>query len=104
MQFWVDVNGHGHYHWWLSAGGRGLADSGRSFLDRAGAIRAARQFRRSGATATYHVWEMQEHWYWDATAANGRKVATGGRPYASEHEAKRAADSVRRNAQLAGCP
>lgn len=48
----------------------------------------------------FHFVERKRGWYWHLVAANGKKVATGGEPFARQDTAKRSVQRMLRVTHL----
>lgn len=104
MRFEVYSDTGGSYRWRLWSGSNKVAASRESFASKYNAERAATGFKSSAKTATYTITGGGSAWYWNAKAANGEKIATGGEAFVSEATARRSYENVRDNAANATGP
>ena len=105
MRFSVGNNKAGTPSWWLYGGnGEMVAWAGESFASSSGALRAARAFKEGARSARFEVYQdAGQQWRWRAWRSSD-KEASSGESFVSEHNAQRAADTVRDHAGLAAGP
>lgn len=106
MKFTVQNDRGGHPRWWLWGGnGQVVAVSGEAFDSTWNATRAAENFKSQARHWNYEVYaDRGSEYRWRAKSTNGAIVASSGEAFASQSNARRAADNVRDNAWAATGP
>ena len=106
MRFHVYTESGGKARWNLRADDdRILASSVGSFGTNRGAERSADDFRDEANTCDYDVWDNDGAWYWDGSAAGGKRIVSGaGAGFVSESRATLAYENVRDHAAEATGP
>jgi uncharacterized protein YegP (UPF0339 family) len=96
MQLEVYAGAGGHHRWRLiSTNGQTVASSGQGFASRSNAVRAATSFSANAGSHAFEVYaDSGGKHRWRCNAANGQVVAGAGEAFASQSNARRAADSV----------